>query len=303
MYLSKCPAGKVRNAMNAQGREALEALAKRFPQIYVAPAEDALDAHRMAAGRGIAPEGANLGHFSTTSDDELREVETPAGPVEVLFLKNRTDFETFLQVVGHKAQPVPIARTVGAITYRGLPDWMKVAQARVAYLLAGGKDWAEEFARLAKQPGSFRGELVVISEGPYSNIPAAQTPYDEEEWLRISREVRLHHECAPVVCRRVMPDDVLPVWDEVTADVVGLLCATGRYDAKLAALFLGVTPEGFAGGRLSEYLSPEQLDNIDAISAEVYGALEKIEARTACEPPEDPFAFLLDLKRDPLIGY
>ena len=109
----------------------------------------------------------------------------------------------------------------------------------------------------------------MISEGPYSNVSADETPYDEAEWLRVSREVRLHHECAHVVCRRLMPEDVLPVWDEVTADVTGLLCATGRYDAALAGRFLGVTAEGFAGGRLSEYLDEAQLSRIDAIATEV----------------------------------
>lgn len=108
--------------MHATGRGALEALAQRFPQLYVAPSEGAQDIHRRAAAYGIAPEGAALGHFTTTTEDELREVDTPAGPVEVLFLKERGDFETFLQIVGHKSSPIPIARTVGAITYRGLAD-------------------------------------------------------------------------------------------------------------------------------------------------------------------------------------
>ncbi len=289
--------------MHANGKEALEALAQRFPQLYVAPAEGAQDIHRRAAAFGIEPDGATLDHFITTPEDELREVDTPAGPVEVLFLKERADFETFLQIVGHKSSPNPIARTVGAITYRGLVDWGKVAAAKATYRATGGDDWPAEFARLAKQPGAFRSELIVISEGPYSNVSADETPYDEAEWLHVSREVRLHHECAHVVCRRLMPEDVLPVWDEVTADVTGLLCATGRYDAALAGRFLGVTAEGFSDGRLSEYLDEAQPPRIDAIAAEVYGALEKIEARTVCEPPNDPFAFLLDLKRDPLIGF
>ena len=61
------------------GREALQALAARFPQIYVAPAEDAQQAHRLASGRGAAPEGACLDHFASSPEDELREVDTPAG--------------------------------------------------------------------------------------------------------------------------------------------------------------------------------------------------------------------------------
>lgn len=287
----------------ARRGEALAVLAKRFPQLYVAPAEGAQTAHRLAAGRGIAPAGADLGHFVTSPEDELREVDTPAGPVEVVFLHNRSDFETFLQIVGHKAEPVPIARTVGAITYRGIADWGKVAAAHAAYVAAGGDDWPNEFARLARQPGAFRAEIVVISEGPYSNVPANQTPYDEERWLCISREIRLHHECAHVVCRRTMPDDVLPVWDEVTADVVGLLCAIGRYDAALAARFLGVAPDGYAGGRLAEYLSDEQAQRIDEVAAEVFAACAKIEQACGQTQASEPFTFLLDLKRAPLLAY
>ena len=286
-----------------KGNGVIEALAGRFPQLYVAPAEDALEAHRLACGRGVPPEGANLDHFVTSPEDELREVDTPAGPVEVVFLKERADFETFLQVVGHKSQPVPIARTVGAITYRGLADWHKVARAFEDYINGGGADWGAEFARLAKEPGAFRSEIVVISHGPYSNVPAAETPYGEAEWLEVSREIRLHHECAHVVCRRTMPDDILPVWDEVTADVTGLLCATGGYDDSLAARFLGVAQDGFAGGRLSEYLDEEQAARIDEVAAEVHAALGRIEAMCGQEQAADPFAFLLQLKGNPLLCY
>ena len=289
--------------MSIMGTEAIEALARRFPQLYVAPAEDAQSAHRLASGRGVAPEGATLAHFEGSPRDELREIATPAGPVEVLFLARRGDFETFLRIIGHKSSLAPIAPTVGAITYRGLPDWGKVADARAAYLAAGGEDWRGEFARLAKEPGAFRSEIVVISEGPYSNVPSAGTPYAPDEWLRISREIRLHHECAHVVCRRTMPDDVLPVWDEVTADAVGLIFAIGCYDSALAARFLGVTDSGFEGGRLEEYLNDAQVARIDEVAAEVHAACLRIEELSGRVGSAEPFVFLLDLKRSPLISF
>ena len=287
----------------ARGTDVLQTLAQRFPQLYVAPAEGAQEAHRQASGRGIAPEDASLDHFVTSPADELRTVETPAGPVEVVFLEHRADFETFLQIIGNRSQPVPIARTVGAITYRGLPDWGAVADACRSYLEGGGTDWPGEFSRLARQPGAFRAELVVISEGPYSNIDASQTPYSVDEWLHVSREIRLHHECAHVVCRRTLPDDVLPIWDEVTADVVGLLCATRHYDAVLAARFLGVSDRGFEGGRLSEYLSDEQMARIDDIAREVHDSLLQIETMAGEQEASDSFGFLLDLKHSPLVRY
>ena len=292
------------DAVMTKGKGTIQSLARRFPQLYVAPAEGATEAHRAAAGRGIAPQGADLSHFAGSEGDELREVDTPAGPVEVLFLKKRADFETFLQVVGHRAEPVPIARAVGAITYRGLADWGKVASACEEYLSAGGTDWPTEFARLAHVPGAFRTELVVISEGPYSNVPASETPYDKDTWLRVSREVRLHHECAHVVCRRLRPDDILPVWDEVTADVCGLLCACGAYDASLACRFLGVSKTGYDGGRLAEYLDEGQLAAIDGVAAEVHDVVLRLEEMaSARDAARDPFGFLLDLKQEPLLTY
>lgn len=287
----------------ATGSAAIESLVKRFPQLYVAPAEGAQEAHRKAAGRGIAPEGANLEHFVGSEEDELRLVSTPAGSVEVLFLKLREDFETFLRIVGNKAQPVEIPRTIGAITYQGLADWGKVAKAYTSYKESGGTDWHTEFARLAKEPRAFRTELVVISEGPYSNIDASRTPFDASTWLELSREIRLHHECAHVVCRRLMPTDILPVWDEVTADVTGLLCATKRYDAELAALFLGTSDEGYCGGRLYEYLDDDQRTRIDELAREVHASLLQVEELSRENSERDPFDFLLDLKKSPLLSF
>ena len=287
------------------GHEVIERLAERFVQLYVAPSDDELtqELNRRARLSGFRLPDASLDHFVTSDEDELRLLETPAGPIEVAHLAVRKDFETFLQIVGHKSQPVAIAPSVGAITYRGLADWGQVAQAREAYLAAGGDDWPAEFSRLAKEPGAFRAELIILSKGPYSNVPASETPFDEEEWLQVSHEIRLHHECAHVVCRRIMPDDILPVWDEVTADVTGLLFACKGYKASLAARFLGVTPDGFTGGRLSEYLSEEQLANIDAIASELFASLVRIEELVDEEAVADPFSFLLALKHAPLIAY
>lgn len=287
-----------------RGRTAIEALARRFPQLYVAPSDDeqTREAYARAARNGMPPEGANLDHFVCGPDDELRVVETPAGPIETLFLSQRADFETLLQIVSHKSVPTPIARTIGAITYKGLADWGAVADAHRAYLAAGGENWGSEFSRLARQPGMFRAELVAISEGPYSNIPSSHTPYDEDGWTRVSRAIRLYHECAHVVCRRTMPDDVLPIWDEVTADVVGLICATGAYDASLAARFLGVAPDGYAGGRIIEYLDEGQAANVDALSREVYDACVRIQQMAGPDELAHPFDFLLSLKRAPLVS-
>ena len=281
------------------GKEVIASLAQRFPQLYVAPAEGAQETHRMAAGRGIVIPNANLDHFITSDEDELRIVDTPAGTVETVFLQERRDFETFLQIVGHRAQPVEILPEVGAITYFGLADWGAVAREKANYLERGGTDWTQEFKRLATQTQAFRCQLVVLSSGPYSNVSHEQTPYEKSEWLRLSREIRLYHECAHVVCRRKMPDNIDKLWDEVTADLTGLLFATGTYDVGLAELFLGVSPNGYVGGRLPEYLDEEQAGRIDEVSVALHGAVERI-ASFVRDTKQGPFEILLALKESPL---
>ena len=134
-------------------------------------------------------------------------------------------------------------------------------------------------------------------------MPATETPFDRDEWVRLSREIRLHHECAHVVCRRTMPDDALAVWDEVTADAVGLLCALGRYDAELAARFLGVSEQGFAGGRLEEYLDEAQRQHVDETARKVHGACRGLQQLCNDDAAAHPFDFLIRLKREPLLDF
>ena len=145
-----------------RGHAVLVSLAHRFPQLYVAPGDDAGEAHRLARLRGVVPPNANLDHFHGSADDELRVVSTPAGPVEVVFLKERADFETFLQVVGHKSAPVPIARTVGAITYRGLADWSEIAAAHERLA-------KKDFVHHSDRPRQVLRELLDVDPG---NLPA-----------------------------------------------------------------------------------------------------------------------------------
>ena len=90
------------------GPEVISHLALRFPQLYIKPSEgdETLQLHRLAAGRGLAPADANLAHFETSARDELRIVDTPAGPVEVVFLPVRRD-----------CRPITNARTAASATH------------------------------------------------------------------------------------------------------------------------------------------------------------------------------------------
>ena len=218
-------------------------LARRFPQLYVEPSDYSEEAYKRAFTRGEAPENASLDHFHTTPDDWLRICETPSGEVEALFLANRDDFETFLRCVLYRAQRRTISPTVGAMTIAGLPDWEVLRAKQHELMEEYGENWAEEYRAFIGEPDKYKITMLLLSEGPNSNVPAGEVGLSEDEWLERSREIRLYHELAHVVCRRLLPDDILPVWDEVTADFHGILRAFGAYDATLALRYIHQNPD------------------------------------------------------------
>ena len=276
-------------------------LTERFPQLCVCPADDATEAYRAAALRGIAPEGATLSHFKGSPDDFLKPYDTPAGDVDVLFLAIRDDFECALRCLCYRCRPEPIPTTVGAMCLDGLADWSKIAAER-ARVISRGESWADAFAEFRKDPRNYRCMLVVVSEGPYSAVDASRTPFGETEWILVSRQIRIYHELTHVVCRRLMPDDKPPVYDELIADWCGLVHATGAFDPGLAATFIGVSDEGYTGGRLETYLKDGTRD-LDEVARECHATLLKMQELTRGATPEDAFDLALDLKRRHLLDY
>ena len=98
-------------------------LAKRFPQLYIEPKEGASQSELY---RGIVRRGeqysGELTHFTGSDEDSLTIAKTPAGTVEMIFLKNRGDFECFYRIMAEKCEPVPVLRSVGASYIGGIND-------------------------------------------------------------------------------------------------------------------------------------------------------------------------------------
>ena len=279
--------------------ELMEQLAERYPQLSIRPAGDAEDAYLAAVTAGERT-GSDLSHFIGSPEDWLRTVETPAGPVEMLFLRERADFVTFLRCIGYRCRPAEIPASVGAQTFFNLRNWQKIRAHEKEYLAGGGTDWDSELVRFDADKEKSRDTLILLSRGPYSAIPWRQTVWSGDEWLRISLDIRRFHECAHVVCRRCLPEQKLPLWDELTADLTGLRMATGHYDAELAAAFLGVTKEGYApGGRLTHYLADGE--DADAAARELWQVIGQLAGRSEAWGADDTWGLLLALAREPLL--
>ena len=279
--------------------ELIRLLGERYPQLYTRPSEDAEEAYLTAATTGERT-GDDLSHFIGSGEDWLRTEQTPAGPVEMLFLKERADFETFLRCIAYRCRPVEILPSVGAQTFFNLRNWQKIHEHEKEYLAGGGADWSEELRRFDADKAKSRDTLILLSQGPYSALSWQNTPFKEAEWLRVSLDIRRFHECAHVVCRRRFPEQKLPLWDELTADFTGLRMATGCYDGKLAAAFLGVTQEGYVeGGRLKHYL--EKGEDADAAAKELWQVIGQLAERSSVCADEETWDLLLDLTREPLL--
>ena len=83
-------------------------LAKRFTQLYIKPEKGASQSELY---RGIVRRGekysGELTHFIGSDEDSLTKAHTPAGTVELIYLKNREDFECFYQIMAENASRFP----------------------------------------------------------------------------------------------------------------------------------------------------------------------------------------------------
>lgn len=205
-----------------------------------------------------------LGEFCGSEKDSLTVEQTPAGPVEVLYLYHREDFEQVLRLLAYRGRPEVIPATTGAMTVRGLYNHRKKE----------------------------KDVLIILSEGPYSGVSARRAGQPEDTWLEISGKIRLYHECTHVICGKLFPQQKDAVWDEIVADAVGLRKALGYYDEKLAAMFLGVSREGYTKGRLENYLTEEKAERLPRVAAQTYRLIERIGAESRARPELDAYDFL-----------
>ncbi len=202
--------------------------------------------------------------------DSMENVDTPAGPAAVITLYNRHDFEVFVRCMTAPRQDphTKVPPTMGAMTFTVF-NWSRINAHKEAFFKeqqAAGvslPDWNEEFRRFTSVRENCQDMLVVLSCGPYSGVSVSRVNallaesgrrmLSEEEWLTSSIYIRKYHELTHFVCRKLYPDKVDAVWDELVADAVGLYAAFGEYRRDLEELFLGITDCRYTGGRLENY--------------------------------------------------
>lgn len=269
-------------------------LAKIYPQLYLNQDTVPKDRYREVVLQGAEPEPVSLSWYRTDARDRDENVDTPVGKVRVLTFYKRSDFEYFLRsMMAVKDGPcTEIPRSQGAATLVAF-NWPRIRAHKQQFLKdqheAGilAPDWDSEWKRFSSVKENYQDLLVVLSVGPYSAIEASEIGCGPEKWLELSQIIRKYHELTHVICRKIYPDRISAVWDELVADAIGLYAAYGFYDSSKAKLFLGIQNGVFVHGRLDNYTaSPEEL------TPQILRALDGIEQMIRDHQGEEPFALI-----------
>lgn len=227
-----------------------------YPQLTLEPEVgiSQKDEYKNIVLKGIFPDKLVF-PLKTSNQEELINVETPIGNIEVLYLPDRVVFERFMICLSNKCEPFEIPKTTGAVYISGLNCWRKIYKHQSEFLLTHSlEEWDDEFVRFTSDKSNYKGIVLLISKGFYSALDNEYAGYEKEEWLRISKDIRTYHELTHAVSRKLFPDHIEAIRDEVIADSIGVFYALNRYEPKLIRKFLGIENNKYRdGGRLQNY--------------------------------------------------
>jgi len=263
--------------------------------------------YQAATRRGVPPEeiaeatGLELGRPEAV---ELALYPSPAGRIPLIIVRRRPEFVALVRALTHRNEPKPVPDSQGAIMIAGYNNWSRVGELRRRWEESSpaareGATWKEAFTRLQPRRELYQDRFILLSDGPYSAVPAADLGLDGQAWKELSLILRRDHECAHYLTRRIFGSMRNNLHDELIADYAGITAAAGRYRADWFLRFLGL--EGFpayrAGGRLDLYrgdppLSEGAFRQLHALIKEAAETVERFDAGRSDDPKERALAML-----------
>jgi hypothetical protein len=148
---------------------------------------------------------------------------------------------------------------MGACMVTGYNNWDRIRTYRAQWEQQPGQksklDWQAEFKRLISQKHLYQDRFMILSDGPYSNVAAADLGVSTDTWAHYSRIIRREHETVHYFTKRFYELMRTHVFDELLADYVGIRAAVGRFRANWFLRFMGLEayPNYREGGRLQNY--------------------------------------------------
>jgi hypothetical protein len=218
---------------------------------------------------------------------ELELHPSVGGRVPIVTVRHRGDFVTLVQALTRRNEPVAVPASQGASMVAGLPNWERIRALRREWEArprgAGdAESWPEELRRIQQRRELYQDRLILLSDGPYSGVPAVELGLDEDRWRRLSLVIRREHECTHYFTRRAYGSMKNHLLDELMADYAGLAAAFGafRADLLLHLLGLGAAGPGQKGRRFDIYRGDPPLSDgtFRALETVVVRAADNLEA-------------------------
>lgn len=257
--------------------------------------------YQAATRKGTAPSRAVSDGLTLKAPDTLTLFlyPTPAGRIPVLVISDRSDFVAILRALAYRNEPVPVPDSQGAMMLSGYNNWQRMRRLQQDFeagrlAIADVTDWRGAFVQLRQHKELYQDRLLLLGQGAYSNVPGKCLGMPDAQWGRLSLIIRLEHECAHYVTRRLLHAMSNNILDELIADYAGITAAAGRFVADWCLWFMGLEePHRFrAGGRLANYRGERPLSDA------AFEALQQL-TRRACRNLEKADAELHPANRSP----
>jgi hypothetical protein len=157
------------------------------------------DAYKAATRIGANPQRMALASGLQLRSPQRCEVlihSTAAGRIPLIIAAEREDFVALVQALTRKNEPAVVPDSMGACMIAGYPNWHRIHLLRQAYEDSGGHFWPEEFRAITSRKELYQDQFLILSSGPYSNVPAEEVSQEAQNWLHLSLTIRRDHVCA-----------------------------------------------------------------------------------------------------------
>jgi len=245
------------------------------------------DEYRAAVRRGrpVSQIAAAIGLPLTEPEKlELKIHPSLAGLIPILLVRNHNDFRLLVQALTFRNEPGPVPDSQGACLVAGYNNWDRIRRIRglweEAHPGANSEfELQEEFSRLIPQKEKYQDRFIILSDNPYSGVDARAVGVPEQQWAPLSLTIRLEHECAHYLTRRLLSRMKNNILDELIADYCGIVAAVGEYRAEWFLRFLGLEqhPVYRPGGRLENYRGELSDRSFSVLQALVIAAARNVE--------------------------
>ncbi|MEO1369211.1 MAG: hypothetical protein AAFX50_18690, partial [Acidobacteriota bacterium] len=225
-------------AEDARRHGAYRVLRRHLPELAF-PVREGVShwpSYRQATLHGEDPAnlpGASGLAVASPASVELEVRPSPAGSVPVITVRDRRTFVMLARALTRRNEPEPIPEALGGLMITGYTNWSR---------LRSNGGW-----RLEEAAQSAGDRFMLLSDGPYSAVPAARLGLEEESWRRRSLGLRRAHEEVHYLMRRLLGAMRNNLFDELIAEYAGMHLAWGVFRPDWLRLFLGL--EGRRGVR------------------------------------------------------